>query len=379
MADGLTFDDITEARDYINQQKSKGIKTRLIILPSNQFKVFSIGDEKPSVNIPPKSGINLGTPIINQYQQNEAAESISKAEIKAHKKELDERLKVLKEQEAQLRQQKRSGARTEYIGIAGTKGLPVQISRGAATRGAQVEESRVTQAQNILNILAAKYNKLPGHGSQPVNPNDFDVMKIMANQYDKTGTDTRAIEHAQQTIQTGGKMSSVESIATQGAVTAEQVATKAVTGTVKLVKAASNEFHPAPEAAKRIRQAPQRMAEQNIPSAPQGQKTVFGQHGQREYKIADTQGVPAIASGSVRGKTVGEGTPSIAANTTERAGDKLMMGYHQEQTQPPQLQPTQRGIKTHPMTRRDGVDFGADTSDKTVDADARTLDFTKMG
>jgi hypothetical protein len=68
------------------------------------------------------------------------------------------------------------------------------------------------------------------------------------------------------------------------------------------------------------------MAEQNIPSAPAGEKTVFGTHGERKYKIDQSSGVPKIAARSLRkGSVVGEGTPQIAVtNEEEKPGDKLM-------------------------------------------------------
>jgi hypothetical protein len=98
-----------------------------------------------------------------------------------------------------------------------------------------------------------------------------------------------------------------------------------------LAKAAIAEYKPA----KRLGEAPQRMASQNIPSAPEGAVKVFRTRaeadamGERHYKIYDGQGVPRIAAKSVsRGSVVGGGTPKIGDLSTgqEAPGDKLMMG-----------------------------------------------------
>ena len=118
--------------------------------------------------------------------------------------------------------------------------------------------------------------------------------------------------------------SAVEQISAGGIATTVAVQQAIVPHVTKLSKAAVQEFEPT----KKLMRAPQRMAEDNLPSAPAGEKTVFGQHGERQYKIANnTQGVPKIAVKSVaRGSVIGNGNPKIAdVGTNENPGDRLMM------------------------------------------------------
>ena len=115
--------------------------------------------------------------------------------------------------------------------------------------------------------------------------------------------------------------------------------------TMKLVKAAGAEYHPSAATKAKINQAPQRMVNDTIPAAPEGEQTVYGNHNPRTYRITNnTQGVPEIAAKTRGSSVIGQGKPGIMAKSIASSDQSQPQQSAQSEQQPEQQQSTQKGM-----------------------------------
>lgn len=98
--------------------------------------------------------------------------------------------------------------------------------------------------------------------------------------------------------------------ALRGAETGEKIVTTGITSGVAIGKAAIAEIQPTRQLIPQVML--KKEVEDNIPSAPPGQPTVFGRHGYRTYKIGQQVGQPA-AIAEDEGSVIGEHAPRIMA------------------------------------------------------------------
>lgn len=182
------------------------------------------------------------------------------------------------------------------------------------------EQFRVNNREAIENLL--QYRQQTGYKPET---------KMRGLQRKTIGVVGKVEEKAAPVIakakQVGIKTFEVSGQVAAGGIASYVSAQQAVVPTItKFGKAAVAEF--APTQALRKGQAAKKMVEAGVPAAPGGEKTAFGQHGERYYKITDTGKVPRIAAKSVsRGSNVGEKVPRIGeiGSVEEAPGEKLLM------------------------------------------------------
>jgi ribosomal protein S13 len=348
----LTFSTLQEANEQIANDADQGYQSKALRTPSG-YRVIRIG----AIDITNKA-------TEREYYQARVKslhnEEISKPVVQTYGgKENPLSEKIAKDIESRKEMKVRGAQRNiENLKVRGQKVVNELYTRYGNTNGDinQLRKNMDTQYSIAQSIYNDKSKSLieQTHANAKMLLINNDIRKL--NSIEKSAVKSQSVVD---TIGKGGSLPVGERVA----ITAGNTALQATEQGIKATKIAVKEYKPTQQLSSKVML--QKQVDDNLPSAPAGATTAFGQHGPRTYRITNNlQGHPEIAQ-EVRGSsTIGVGRPGIMAKSIASPDD---------------VEPVKKGLSRRYISQHKSVSFAHDAvpEDETIDSNTQQINFVK--